>query len=239
MSLLHSNIFVLSRINKALRADFQHLAEADTELGNMLADVRGFGARVLTDALADPRWTTEWETIDSLIGEMRRYALKMREEMESDAVSPLAGFDIVVARDAKLHETLENVATVVEPVLSEQDRGDWEDLWDSVQAQMDVIRAYLAAVRSRIEMRRRHGVSEADALGERILSKLPENSNLAEADQFAEEYERAFKEFEEEKEKAGGLIGIFKSLLLIQEESPAAKARRRLHREAGSARHGE
>jgi hypothetical protein len=230
MNLPSSNVYVLSRINKALRADFQHLSEADGELQAMLHDLRRFGERF--DGLHDdPKWDGAWLAISGLLDEIRLYTLRMREEMESEAASPLAAFDVVLARDTLLHQKLEEVCETIGQLVTPAEREDWLDLYDSLQAQLDVIRAYLAATRVRIEMRRKHGAPESERLREEILRHLPADATLEEAGQFTEEYERAFQQFQRDKYRTGGIIDIFKALLLIQEEGPEARARRKMHKD--------
>jgi len=230
MNLPTSNVYILSRVNKALRADFQHLAEADGELQAMLHDLQRFGERF--DGLTtDPKWTDAWLTISGLLDEIRLYTLRMREEMESQASSPLAAFDVVVARDTLLHQKLEEVCDTIGRLVTPADREDWLDLYDSLQAQLDVIRAYLAATRVRIEMRRKHGTPESERLRQEILSHLPADATIEEAAKFTEEYERAFQQFQRDKYRTGGIIDIFKALLMIQDEGPEARARRMMHKE--------
>jgi hypothetical protein len=225
-----SNVFVLSRINKALRADFQHLVEADGELQTMLRDLRAFGER-FSDLAADARWADLWRTIDNLLDEIRLYTLRMRQEMETEASSPLAAFDVVVSRDALLNQTLEEVNDVIAERITPEEREDWTDLCDSLHAQLDVIRAYLAATRVRIEMRRKHGAPESEKMQEEILSQLPGDASFDEAGKFSQEYEKAFQQFQRDKYRTGGIIDVFKALLLIQEEGPEARMRRKLLKE--------
>lgn len=228
----NSHVFVLSRINKALRGDFQHLSEADSELQAMLKDTRSFGERALPSIGSDPSWKNRWETAESLLSEIRLYTAKLREELESEATSPLAGFDAVVARDENLHETLHGLSSQLDRSLDIDDREDWRELWQSVEGQLDVIRAYLAAARARVETRRKHGEAESERLRQEVLSHLPADASLEDPAKYSAEYERAFQQFQRDKHRTGGLIDIFKGLLLIQEEGPEAKLRRRLHEPA-------
>ncbi|BCU76606.1 hypothetical protein [Luteolibacter sp. LG18] len=224
-----SNVFVLSRINKALRADFQHLTEADSDLHAMLGETRAFGERALPSVASDAAWRSGWEKAESLLSEIRLYTGRLGEELESESTSPLVGFDVVVARDEALHETLHGLSSRLDSSLDLDDRADWRELWQSVEGQLDVIRAYLAAARTRVETRRKHGEAEAQRLHQEVLSHLPADSSLEDSDRFSDEYERAFQQFQRDKHRTGGLIDIFKGLLLIQEEGPEAKIRRRLH----------
>lgn len=230
MSHANANVFVLSRVNKALRADFQHLAQEDADLESMLKDTRNFAERVLPDFSRDAAWQASWSTVDSLLNEIRLYTVSLREELDSTTSSPLAGFDVVVARDERLHETLHALAARVDELENEGDREDWLDLWESLQSQLDIIRSYLAAARTRIEMRRKHGDQESKRLQEEVLNTLPNDPSLADAGKFAEEYEKAFQSFQRDKHRTGGLIDVFKGLLLIQEEGPGAKVSRKLNR---------
>jgi len=232
MSESNSNVFVLSRINKALRADFQHLTDADSELQAMLKDTRSFGEQALPSIASDATWMSRWERADSLIAEIRLYTAKLGEELESEAASPLAGFDDVVARDENLHETLHELSSQLDRSLDIDDRSDWRELWQSVEGQLDVIRAYLAATRARVETRRKHGEAESERLRQEVLSHLPADASLEDPARYSAEYERAFQQFQRDKHRTGGLIDIFKGLLLIQEEGPEAKIRRRLHEPA-------
>jgi len=225
-----SNVFVLSRINKSLRSDFQHLADADFELQAMLKDAREFGERVVPSQSSNVAWVGNWGKIDALIDGMRSYALRMKEELDSEAASSLAEFSTVTMRDEELHRNLYEVAAQLDHALSNpEDRADWIDLWESLQAHLDVIRAYLAGTRARIEMRRKHGRPETERMQQEILSQLPADASLEKAGQFSEEYESALQQFQRDKHRTGGLVDVFKALLLIQDEGPIAKVARHQH----------
>ncbi|MGC4013037.1 MAG: hypothetical protein QM755_00760 [Luteolibacter sp.] len=232
MSESSSNVFVLSRINKALRSDFQHLTDADAELHSMLQDTRSFGERVLPSIASDAAWKTRWEQAGSLLSEIRLYTAGLREELATEATSPLVGFDVVVARDENLHETLHGLSSQLDRSLDIDDRADWRELWQSVEGQLDVIRAYLAAARTRVETRRKHGEAESERLRQEVLSHLPHDTSLEDPAKYSADYERAFQQFQRDKHRTGGLVDIFKGLLLIQEEGPEAKIRRRLNEPA-------
>lgn len=227
MSKDHANVFILSRVNKALRADFQHLSQADTELSAMLRDARNFGEQVLPASSVNAAWLESWDTVLALLNELRLYTAAMKEEMEENASSPLAAFDVVIARDERLHRTLHELSAREDEVKDESSRSNWVDLWESVGSQLDIIRSYLAAIRTRIEMRRKHGDQESQRMQEEVLSNLPIDSSLTDAGKFAEEYEKAFQSFQRDKHRTGGLIDVFKGLLLIQEEGPGAKLSRK------------
>jgi hypothetical protein len=233
MSQSNSNVFVLSRINKALRADFQHLIEADEELQTMLADARSYGQRVVPALVDDAEWQAAWTRVGELTGDIRLYMTTLRHELESGSAASLSSFEDVIARDASLHAALQQAqARLEEQGTSSEDRAVWEALWQSLHSHLDVIRAYLAGARARIEMRRKHGDPETEVLRQEVLGQLPEDATLSDADQFAEQYEDAFQQFQRDKHRTGGLVDVFKALLLIQEEGPEAKIRRKMHQDA-------
>lgn len=233
MSQSNSNVFVLSRINKALRADFQHLTEADIELQTMLADARAYGERVVPAIADDADWQAAWKQAEELTGDIRLYMTTLRNELEAGSAASLASFEDVIARDASLHAVLQEAeAHLEEKWTTSEDRSAWDALWQSLHSHLDVIRAYLAGARARLEMRRKHGDPETEVLRQEVLGHLPADATLADADQFSEQYEEAFQQFQRDKHRTGGLIDVFKALLLIQEEGPEAKIRRKMHEQA-------
>jgi hypothetical protein len=233
MSQPNSNVFVLSRINKALRADFQHLTEADEELQTMLDDARTYGERIVPAMADDGDWRAAWTRVEELTGDIRLYMTTLRHELEAGSAASLSSFEDVITRDDSLHAALQQAHSRLEDeTTSSENREVWEALWQSLHSHLDVIRAYLAGARARIEMRRKHGDPETEVLRQEVLGQLPADASLSDADQFAEQYEDAFQQFQRDKHRTGGLVDVFKALLLIQEEGPEAKIRRKMYQDA-------
>ncbi len=67
-----------------------------------------------------------------------------------------------------------------------------------------------------------------DEISQEILSHMPEDANLAEATRYAEEYRKAFGEYQKNKEIVGGFLGVVRSLLMMPDEDPDTVARRRM-----------
>lgn len=149
--------------------------------------------------------------------------------MDHDSGEQQENWKTILEHDRRVEATLLRLKNSAAASLREEDaRLRWDDLWRQIFGRFEAIRARVAVAQAKNEMRTRYGEVNMDEISREILSHMPEDANLAEATRYAEEYRKAFGEYQKNKEIVGGFLGVVRSLLMMPDEDPDTVARRRM-----------
>lgn len=217
-----TDLYVLAQINSGLRSDMQKLHELDASLQQLIDEAKAFPGAASHVACVD------WKNLAASLGAIRHHAQLIDEALAHDSGDPRKNWNTILQHDSQVEAALLRLRDSVGATLPADRELHWRDLWRTIFLQLVTIRAHIAMAQARTEMRGHYGPAKADGMAQFIVSHLPENSNIAEATRYAEEYRKALNEYEKNKENVGGFFGIAKALLLIPDEAPDTVARRRM-----------
>jgi len=217
-----TDLYVLAQINSGLRSDMQKLHELDVSLERLIDEAKAFPGAASHVACVD------WKNLAASLRVIRDHAQLIDESLASDSGDPRKNWKIIMQRDVQVESALMCLRDSAGATLPADRQQHWSDLWRTIFLQLATIHAHAAMAQARAEMRGHYGPAKTDGTAQYIVSHLPANSNIAEATRYADEYRKAFVEYEKNKEIAGGFFGIAKALLLIPDEAPDTVARRRM-----------
>ncbi len=217
-----TDLYLLAQINSGLRSDMQKLHELDASIQQLIDETKAFPGAASHVACVDGK------TVAASLSAIRQHTQLIDESLASDSGDPRKNWKTIMQHGTQVEAALVRLRDSAGATLPADRRQHWNDLWRTIFLQLATIHAQAAMAQARAEMREHYGPAKADGMAQEVLRHLPKNSNLAEATRYAEEYRKAFVEYENNKESFDGFFGIVKALLLIQTETPDSVARRRM-----------
>ncbi len=217
-----TDLYVLAQINSGLRSDMLQLHELDSSLQQLIDEAKSFPGAAGHFAGVD------WENLTASLMAVRHHARLIDESLAKESGDTRRSWKAIVQYDAQVEAVLLRLRVSARATLPAEHQQHWGDLWRTIFLQLATIHAHVAMAQARVEMRGHYGAAKTDEMAQYIVKHLPANSNIAEAAQYADEYRKAFVEYQDNKEVVGGFMGIARALLLLPDEAPETVARRRM-----------
>lgn len=227
--------FVLGQLNTGLRTEWSQIEGLEVLLEKLLHEAK---ARADAHIPASNRaaWEAAWQAVYDKLGTIQHSAAEARDRLsEGSEAAALEPWKQVAAHDRELDHLLDTLRVMGREALPGQELEPWYDgwkgLWVTIEENLSTLRAHIVATRFRLEMREEYGASRADDVTRQILANLPEDATMEEAERYASEYRIAHHEAQEHSEHPT-LRDIIRGLLILPEETPDERLRRKRKMEA-------
>jgi len=220
--------YVLARVNSGLATEWSQIDQLAASLRQMLQDAHAFGhAHIPADRQSD--WDAAWQGARTIFENIRSLDAEAQKRFTADEPSsdPLEPFSDILERENEFTERLKTIRKIADNSVPAGERPASDDLYKAIQIQIAILNAHALAVRFQLELRRKYGAQKAGALAKKISDLLPKDASIADAQNYAAEYQEAWQEFEHEKETFGGVSDVLKALMMIQPKTPEERVRDR------------
>ncbi|MEM9281514.1 MAG: hypothetical protein AAGA96_06805 [Verrucomicrobiota bacterium] len=218
-------LFALAKLNTALESDLSDLKRQANELSEEIEKAKSIPG--IGDQIVD-----EFTALESSFESLSAVGVQLSQLAESEGVASSSESQSLWERVARENESLKISFEKVRAQGDEFVEGNasefWDGIWKSIDLKLALVISHVTLAQTRMEMRDKYGTQKTDRLSKEIAEYMPANADLADATAYANEYRTAYKEIEERKETVGGFFDVFKSLLMIQDDSPDDMAAQRL-----------
>lgn len=218
-------LFALAKLNTALKSDLKELKRQANELKEEIGKAKSIPG--IEDGMAD-----DFTVLESSFEKLSAFGVQISQLVESETTASSEESQSLWREVARENESLdvafEQVRARGADLVEESASEFWEGIWKSIYLRLTLVTSQVTLAQTRMEMRDKYGAQKMDRLSKEIAEYLPADANLANASTYASEYRKAYGEIEERKETVGGFFDIFKSLLMIQDDSPDEIATRRI-----------
>ena len=204
--------YFLVHLNTALRGEMVELERLERTLSQVLADVRALGDLHIPEAKR-AEWNNGWTALQATLDSGRSATTERRRIIE--AKSPHAG-DLVSFSDAAFAKLFSPVREIGAAALPSEEHGHWSDMWKLTQSYLDSLRSHAITIDLQMALRDKYAMHNT-RLAQDIVSRIPGNGSMADVENFGEEFRRATKEFQEEKEHSGGFQQVLNAMFMYQE----------------------
>ncbi len=213
--------YVLAQINSGLRSDMPQLQGLDS-LEHLIYQAKAFPG--VAGHFAGIDW---WDLTANLLA-VRYHGRRINESLANHSGDMRRSWKAIVQYDTQIEVALLRLRDSVGATLPHEHQRHWGDLWRAILRQLATIRAHVAMAEARVEMRGHYGAAKAEEKARYSVKHLPANSNIAEAEQHADEYRKALVEYQKDEEHVGEFIGSVQALRQMPDEDPETVARRRM-----------
>lgn len=217
-----SDLYTLEQINTGLKTDLQHFHQVDETIRRLIDEASSF------PGLPEDYAAEEWTQVASDLEIMADHIRQLDQALSTDTNNPTELWARIKEMDLRLESDFVRLRDVGAQMVAADWQQQWSDLWHTIFLNLAAIRAHAAILQARSEMRARYGKIKADGMAQEILSHLPAQAKIGEATRYADEYRKAFAEYQANQDRFGGFLDVVKALLMIPEEHPDTVARRRL-----------
>jgi hypothetical protein len=215
----HSKTHILARLEIGLRTDAARLTELEHALMNVLQRGRGLDTEYDSPGDWSTAWGHHWDQVAIIVCEIHDLVAVVQNAIQSRATNrhdqALQAWTKLQIENTRLEQTL--AALQGQAVgLNASAQTEWAAIAKTLQAHLDVIQNCADALHIKLELLRNHSSEEVDDQVQKLLLRLSRQSppqSVSSID-FAEEYQHAVVELQQEKNKFMGFMDVVKGMFL-------------------------